>query len=95
MSTVYGVYGPSHPVLGELAYRLSLPVIRGAFASRGFHRPHGRLARERGRSMRERLACGDTVYLLGINAGSHNAGAALVEVSSRGGVRLLCATWGC
>jgi hypothetical protein len=90
MSVAYGVHGPSHSVLGELAYRLSLPVVRGLFASRGFHRPHGRLARELGRSMRERLASGDTVYLLGIGAGSHNAGAALVEVSSGGGVRLLC-----
>jgi hypothetical protein len=54
MSVAYGVYGPSHPVLGELAYRLSLPVVRGAFASRGFHRPHGRLARHTRRTQRLR-----------------------------------------
>jgi len=90
MSVAYGVTGPSHPVLGKVAYRPGLPAVRGLFAGRGFHRPYGRLARERGRSMRERLASGDTAYLLGISTGSHNAGAALVEASSRGGVRLLC-----
>jgi carbamoyltransferase len=39
--------------------------------------------------MKEKLRRGETVYLLGIGPGGHNSGIALVEASSKQGVRLL------
>ena len=40
-------------------------------------------------SLRVRLARGETVYLAGLGVAGHNSGAALVEVSARGGIRPL------
>jgi len=40
-------------------------------------------------ALRERLARGERCLILGVQAGDHNAGAALVEVSAKDGVRLL------
>ncbi len=39
--------------------------------------------------MQEKLARGETVYLLGIGPGGHNTGVGLIEVSASGGIRLI------
>jgi carbamoyltransferase len=46
-------------------------------------------AAERASAMRGKLERGETIYLVGIGLSGHNTGAALVECSSEGGVRLL------
>lgn len=89
MAQQFGVYGPAHPWLGELGYRLSLPLVRAMATARHLYAANSPLARERRESMRHKLARGEPVYLLGLGPGGHNAGAALVEVTRAGGIRLL------
>lgn len=90
MSRVYGKYGPAHPWLGSVAYRVTRPPLTAFFAARKFYRSDSRFARERAASMREKLASGGTIYLMGIGPTGHNCGAALVEASLAHGVRLIC-----
>jgi carbamoyltransferase len=90
MSRVYGKYGPAHPWLGGIAYGVTRPPVTAFFAARNFYRDDSRYARARAASMREKLAGGDTVYLLGIGPAGHNSGVALVEASLAEGLRLIC-----
>ena len=56
----------------------------------GFHQLGSDFADGRIARVRERLACGDTVYLAGLGPpGTHNSGVALVEVSQANGPRLI------
>jgi carbamoyltransferase len=63
--------------------------MRVAGALAGLHTSQGIFAKRRIASMREALERGETVYVLGIGAGGHNAGVGLVEVSKERGIRLL------
>jgi carbamoyltransferase len=89
MSQTYGRWGPAHPRVGAFVNRVHLAATNALFSHRGIHRGVSREARDAGRRLRERLAGGETVYLLGLAPAGHNSGAALVEVSSQGGVRLI------
>jgi carbamoyltransferase len=89
MSQRFGVYGPSHPWLGNTGYRLAYPMIKAAAAKKQFYTADSQYAQERGSSLRMKLQQGETLYLLGIGSGSHNSGVALVEVSPTNGVCLL------
>jgi carbamoyltransferase len=51
--------------------------------------PYSRHALERIASLREKLARGETAYILGILPGGHNTGVGLIEVSARDGIRLI------
>jgi carbamoyltransferase len=82
-------YRPAHPRLGALGQRFSRPVVRDLAASQHFYTPKSAYARERLAALRVKLQRGEPVYLLGIGPGGHNAGVALVEASTRDGVRLL------
>jgi carbamoyltransferase len=56
----------------------------------GFHRLGSVFSDERLARVREKLARGETVFLAGLGlAGTHNAGAALVEVTQAHGPRLI------
>ena len=81
-----GIYAPSHPRLGNLVERVSLPLLRWAGRIAKCYSPDGAYAAHQGREFRERLHRGETVYLLGIGPSGHNSAAALVEVSRRGGI---------
>jgi carbamoyltransferase len=89
MSTNYGRYGPAHPRPGKLAFAAARPLFRFRFARCHVHEADSPYALERMESLRARLARGETAYLAGLGIAGHNSGAALIEVSSRHGVRLL------
>lgn len=82
--------GPAHPLLAQLGSWLTLPLARAFFASHGLHAPRSGFTQGRALAFREKLARGQPAYLLGILVGSHNSGAALVEVTRETGARLLC-----
>src|SRR5690606_22083510 len=82
-------HGPRHPVLGRLAFRATLPVLRFVARRFGIHAADDAFARERLASLKEKLERGETAYLLGVGAGGHNSAVALIEVSRDGGIRLL------
>ena len=90
MPTSYAHYGPTHPVLGALAERVSRPLLRAYAARYGFQTPDSAYARERGTSFAEKLRRGERVYLAGIGPAGHNSGVALVEASRVDGIRLIC-----
>jgi carbamoyltransferase len=75
--------------LGRAAYAAILPVIRIIGRLYSFNSPQSAFASERILSMREKLARGETVYVLGIGPGGHNAGVGLIEASARDGIRLI------
>jgi len=86
----FGRTGPTHPLLGILAERISRPLLTAYAARRGFHAPDSAHARERGAAFAEKLRRGERVYLAGIGPAGHNSGVALVEVSRDEGIRPIC-----
>ncbi len=89
MSGTFGTYGPSHPLLGAAAARILSSLLKGYTKRKHFYSYTSRYTRERISSMQKKLSEGENVYLLGIGAGVHNSGVALVEVSPTTGVHLL------
>lgn len=89
MARTYGIYGPTHPWLGDLAERLTFAVCQSLCSRSGFHRFDSEFARERIQSMRAKLSRGETVYLLGLGSGGHDSGIALVRASLERGTELL------
>ena len=75
--------------LGRIAFTVTYALARFIAALERFHSPHGRYAAERIAAMREKLERGETVYVLGIGPGGHNAGVGLIEASKARGIRLL------
>ncbi|HXA54048.1 MAG TPA: carbamoyltransferase C-terminal domain-containing protein [Solirubrobacteraceae bacterium] len=90
LHAIFGRWGPRHPHLATWGSR-AVCAAYGALLSRcEVHRPGSELAGARLAALRETLAAGRESYVLGITAASHNAGAALVRVSERAGVELIC-----
>jgi carbamoyltransferase len=81
--------GPRFRHLGAAAFAATYPLARLAAALAGMHSPTGAYAQERIASMRQKLERGETVYVLGIGPGGHNAGVGLVEASKTRGIRLI------
>jgi carbamoyltransferase len=90
MSTSFGRYGPTHPLLGALTERISRPLLTAYAARHGLHAPDSTFARQRGVAFADQLDRGKRVYLVGIGPAGHDSGVALVEVSCENGVRLIC-----
>src|SRR5271157_350172 len=90
MTRSFGRTGPTHPLLGALAERVSRPLLTAYAARRGFHTQDSAYARERGAAFAEKLRRGERVYLAGIGPAGHNSGVALVEVSRDEGIRPIC-----
>ena len=82
--------GPDHPWLAAIGRKVLEPVATAWCAARGLHRPDSRHGKKLLTQLSERLRSGETVHLVGITAGSHNAGLALIEVSKNVGIRLVC-----
>src|SRR5438270_7425295 len=83
--------GPRHARLGRAAFRCMLPLLECYYARHRTYRLNSAFAAERLRAVRAELDRGATVYLAGISPGGpHNSGVALVEASSKGGIRLIC-----
>jgi carbamoyltransferase len=90
VSRVFGSYGPTYPRLGRLAERAARAVTTPLFRRAHFHRPGDEHARRAGAELRRRTAGGRPSLLLGVGPAGHNSGAALVEVSARGEVDIVC-----
>ena len=89
MSTRTASIGPRFQRLGAVAFATTYPLARLAGALVGLRSSTGAYARERIASMRQKLERGETVYVLGIGPGGHNAGIGLVEASKTRGIRLI------
>jgi carbamoyltransferase len=77
--------GPRHPWLGAAGFRLALPLLEGFYRRRHIHRSESAFARARIAALTDKIARGETVYLVGVSAaGTHNSGVALVEVDRDG-----------
>src|SRR5262245_7372549 len=79
---------PRSRLLGRCAFALAYAITRVAGAFAQLH-SHGRFAKRRIASMRKAIERGETVHVLGIGAGGHNAGVGLIEASRDRGIRIL------
>jgi len=82
--------GPLRPRLGAAGFRLTLPLIAHYYRQRSIFRSISRFALKRFAALRAKLDRGETVYLAGIGAGTHNSGVALVEVTRQAGPKVIC-----
>ncbi len=89
MSEIYGKHGPRFQTVPRLAEAASRPLVRWVLERRNLHRWGSPQARRVSASFQAKLAAGETVYLVGLAAASHNTGVSLVECSAKLGVRVL------
>jgi carbamoyltransferase len=89
-NAIFGRWGPKHPRLAEWGGRAVLAATDRLISRRGLHRPDSKLAHSRLAALEQAIGAGRKAYVLGFNTGTHNSGAALVRVSERGGVELIC-----
>ena len=74
-----------------MGFVAALPMAERFFRNKHIYRSNSRFAAERSRELVARLARGEAAYLAGISIGGfHNTGAALVEVTAAGGLRIIC-----
>jgi hypothetical protein len=84
-------FKPRHPLLSAMGFRAALPIAERFFRHKHIYRSNSHFAAERSQKLVARLARGETAYLAGISIGGfHNTGAALVEVTAAGGLRIIC-----
>ncbi len=68
-----------------------MPLARLFFQHKNIHRPDSPFAAQRAQELAARLARGETCYLVGLSIGGfHNTGAALIEATPAGGLRIIC-----
>jgi carbamoyltransferase len=82
--------GPLRPRLGAAGFRLTLPLIEHYYRRRSIFRSISRFALKRFAALLAKLDRGETIYLAGIGAGTHNSGVALVEVTRQAGPKVIC-----
>src|ERR1700747_1050800 len=84
-------FKPRHPLLSAMGFRAALPIAERFFRHKRIYQSNSYFAAERSQTLVARLARGETAYLAGISIGGfHNTGAALVEVTAAGGLRIIC-----
>ncbi|KAK6987668.1 Carbamoyltransferase-domain-containing protein [Favolaschia claudopus] len=81
--------GPRNPVLGRMVSRLTKNLSARRFAKAGMFSADSVDGNKIVDNVRARVHSGETCYIAGLGISGHNAGAALVQVSSRGGIQLL------
>jgi carbamoyltransferase len=69
---------------------MARPLFESLFARNGFHSLDSAFGRSRLAELERAVSARREAYVLGIGAGSHNAGAALAKVSRHGTVELIC-----
>jgi carbamoyltransferase len=89
MATRIARTGPRFRLLGKFAFGLTYALMRFAGALARLHSPYGSYANRRIASMRQAIERGETVFVLGIGPGGHNAGVGLIEASKDRGIRLV------
>ena len=84
-------FKPRHPLLSAMGFAAALPIAERFFRNKHIYRSNSHFAAERSQELVARLARGEAAYLAGISIGGfHNTGAALVEVTAAGGLRIIC-----
>ncbi len=84
-------FAPLHPRLAGLGFRAAMPLAKLFFQHKNIHRPDSPFATERAQDFAARLARGETCHLVGLSIGGfHNTGAALIEATPAGGLRIIC-----
>jgi carbamoyltransferase len=89
-NAVFGRFGPRRPRLSDWTGRALRPALRKLLEHRGLHHPDSKLAHSRLAALERAIRAGQEAYVLGVNPQIHNSGAALVRVSERGCVELVC-----
>jgi carbamoyltransferase len=89
-SGVFGSWGPRRPRLARLGSGAALPVVERLTSLRGLVGFDSKLGQARLTELEQAIRAGREAYVLGIGFGFHNAGAALVRVSAKGTVELIC-----
>jgi carbamoyltransferase len=90
LNAVFGRWGPKRPRTAKWGSQAFLLAIGRLLAHHGLHRPHSKLGRARLAALQQAISAGQERYVLGFNTTSHNSGAALVRVTGRGRVELIC-----
>ncbi|MCA9055978.1 MAG: hypothetical protein KDA75_19230, partial [Planctomycetaceae bacterium] len=88
MSDIRTRIRPRFPRLGRAVRRTITGLLQVIGRLTSCHGPDSRYARERLKSLNQKLIGGETAWLLGITPGGHDTGAALVECSLAGGIKL-------
>ena len=84
-------FKPRHPLLSAMGFVATLPIAERFFRNKHIYRSNSHFAAEQSQELVARLARGEAAYLAGISIGGfHNTGAALVEVTAAGGLRIIC-----
>ena len=89
-NVIFGRFGPRHPRLAGWCGRMVRPVLGKLIEHRGLYGANSKLARSRLAALRRSIDAGREAYVLGINPQIHNSGAALVRISERGHVEIVC-----
>ncbi|MFT5355023.1 MAG: carbamoyltransferase [Polyangiales bacterium] len=82
-------HSPLRARLGNGVKRLSERALRPWLRRRGIESPGELRSSPLAGDLRRRLEAGETLYILGVTTGTHNAGLALLEASVEHGIRLL------
>ena len=90
LGRVYGRWGPRHPRLARWGGRSARALADVLLSRAGLHSFDSNVGRALTRTMEHAIRAGEEVYLLGVNLGNHNSGAALVRASRRTGVEVIC-----
>jgi carbamoyltransferase len=89
MSVRDATTGPRHARSGRFAQALALPLFRRRFERRGLFVADSAIGQQQLSALRDRVARGETCYVVGLGISGHNSGVSLVEVSASKGIRLL------
>lgn len=87
---VYGRWGPRRARLAKWGGNAALPVASRVLAHYGLHRFDSNYGRSRLAALQRTIRAGREAYVLGFGAANHNSGAALVRVTARGTVEVVC-----
>jgi carbamoyltransferase len=90
LNAISARWGPQHPRLAKWGGRAFLPLMGKLLSRHDIYRPGSKLGRSRLAALAQRISAGQETYVLGFNTVLHNSGAALVRVSERGDVELIC-----
>jgi carbamoyltransferase len=90
LNATFGRWGPRHPHLAEWGGRAVLSVTNRFFSGHGIHHLDSELGGSRLAALEQTIRAGGEAYVLGFGVANHNSGAALVRVSRRGSVELIC-----
>jgi carbamoyltransferase len=87
---IFGRWGPRRPRLAAWGGRAALWATDKFFSHYGLHRFRSKPGSSRLLALEHAIRAGHEAYVLGFSTGSHNSGAALVRVTQRGHVELVC-----